>query len=58
MKWYSIETCDRALRDGLRAICRRDGIEFEISSAGTGWHIAVLVDKDQARDINLWLARQ
>lgn len=55
MKWYSLETNNRALRDSLRHELRMAGIKFELSSCPGGFHFEVLADKDQVRNINRFL---
>lgn len=56
MKWYSVQTKDRGLVDGLRALCLQDGSPYEIRPLpGGGSNVAMLLDKHQARAIRRWL---
>lgn len=55
MKWYSLETNDRSLRDSLRRELRMAGIRYELSACGEGWHFEVLADKDQVKAVNRFL---
>ena len=55
MKWYSLETNDRSLRDSLRTELRMAGIKYELSACEGGFHFEVLADKDQVRALNRFL---
>lgn len=56
MKWHSVQTGNEKLRDGLKAICVQDGIQYEIRPLpGNRWNVAMLLDKYQARAIRRWL---
>lgn len=56
MKWYSLETNDRDLRDALRTELRRAGIKYELSACEQdSFHFEVLADTDQVRALNRFL---
>lgn len=55
MKWYNFETLFITLRDGLRKFLRDNGIKYELSSCGPGYHFEILTDQAGADMINRWL---
>ena len=59
MKWYSVQTENRELVNGLRALCLQDGSPYEIRPLPGGRsNVAMLLDKHQARALRRWLILQ
>lgn len=55
MKWYSFETLDRGVKEALRAYLKAEGVLYELSGCGTGWHFEIKTDTDGLTKINGFL---
>lgn len=54
-KWYNFETLWRSLKDDLRALLLCEGIKYELSGCGKGWHFEIFASVEEADMINNWL---
>lgn len=55
MKWYSFETVNRGVKDALTEHLKTQGVYYELSGAGIGWHFEIKTDADGLSNINNWL---
>ena len=55
MKWYNFETIERELKDAMAVYLKTEGIYYELSGAGNGWHFEIKTDTDGLTKVNEWL---
>ena len=55
MKWYNFETMFRSLKDDLTVFLKKNGIAYELSGCGAGWHFEILLTPVGVATVNNWL---
>lgn len=54
-KWYNFETVNRGVKDAIIEYLKVEGIYYELSGVGIGWHFEIKTDENGLTKINNWL---